>query len=258
MAKPLIGFTTYYVNPFENSDFRFVPAQDHIMTAVDDPLCIHKAGGIPIALSVIDDESYMDEILDQIDGLYLAGGSDICPSYYGQPYKKGIGSIVPERDAFEIKLLEKAVARKLPILAICRGFQLVNVFFGGTLIQDIQNYYQTDINHSGINGPRWNIAHSVKLQEGTFLRECFGKEELAVNSFHHQIVDALGTGLVVSAQSDDGVIEGFVHADYPFLVGVQWHPEMMAHVHAEQMEIFRKFVQCAQRGKANEALTCHA
>lgn len=243
MSKPLIGFTTYYVNPFEHSDFRFVPAQDHIMTAVDDPMCIHKAGGVPFAISVIDDEAYMDAVLDRIDGLYLAGGSDICPSYYGQPYKNGIGSIVPERDAFEWKLLQKAVARQMPILAICRGFQLINVFFGGTLVQDINRYYKTEINHSGIVGPRWNVAHTVKLQEGTLLHDCFGKTELPVNSFHHQIIDKLGEGLKVSAVADDGIIEGLEHTDYPFLVGVQWHPEMMADVHQEQLNIFRYFME---------------
>ncbi|WP_232726217.1 gamma-glutamyl-gamma-aminobutyrate hydrolase family protein [Bacillus sp. FJAT-42315] len=250
--KPLIGCTTYYVSAFEENKLRFSVAQDHFMSALDDPLSIQKGGGVPIAIPLIDDEDYIESIVDHLDGLLLTGGSDINPQLYGQPYKKGLGDINPLRDAFEMKLLEKAIKKQIPILGICRGLQLLNIFFGGTLIQDMDQHHQTDLNHAGYMGPRWNIAHKVKLAKGSVFYHCFEKEEIEVNSFHHQIIDTLGQGLEITALSEDEVVEGIVHKDYPFVVAVQWHPEMMFEVHQEQLKLFKLFVDYCKRSKAKE------
>ncbi|HEY9576273.1 MAG TPA: gamma-glutamyl-gamma-aminobutyrate hydrolase family protein [Pseudobacillus sp.] len=252
--KPLIGCTTYYVSAFEESKLRFSVAQDHFMSALDDPLSIQKGGGVPIAIPLIDDDDYMESLLDRLDGLLLTGGSDVNPHLYGHPYKKGLGDINPIRDAFELKLIERAIKRQMPILGICRGLQLLNVFFEGTLIQDMDHAYQTDINHAGYMGPRWNIAHKVKLAKDSMLYHCFGKEEVEVNSFHHQMIDTLGQGLEISALSEDGVIEGIVHKDYPFVAAVQWHPEMMFDVHQEQLKLFELFVNSCKQNKTKECV----
>ncbi|GED67156.1 gamma-glutamyl-gamma-aminobutyrate hydrolase [Brevibacillus reuszeri] len=242
MTKPLIGCTTYYINAFEENKHRFIVAQDHFTSAIDDPLSIHRAGGIPVPIPLIDEDEYIDSLLDRLDGLMFIGGSDVSPSLYGQPYKKGLGHIDPARDKFELKLLDKAVKRNLPLFGICRGLQLLNVYFGGTLVQDIERGYPTEINHAGFFAPKSNIAHKVKLSEEHMLYPCFGKEELAVNSFHHQMIDKLGDGLEAAAISEDGIIEAIVHKQYPFLVAVQWHPEMMFETEQEQLKLFQLFV----------------
>ncbi|OIK10737.1 peptidase C26 [Bacillus sp. MUM 116] len=241
--KPLIGFTTYYVST-EDKQIKFDVPQDHFMSALDDPLSIQKSGGIPIAIPVIDDEEYIDSILDTVDGLLLTGGSDLSPHFFGQPFKKGLGRIVLIRDQFEMKLIDKAIRKQLPILGICRGLQLLNVYFGGTLIQDMDLYCQTDINHSGsgYTSPKSSIAHKVSFPKDSIFYRCFGKDQLEVNSIHHQVVDVLGDGLEIAAISEDGMIEGIVHKDYPFIAAVQWHPEMMFEVHLEQLKVFEMFV----------------
>lgn len=256
VTKPLIGCTTYYVSAFEESKHRFAIAQDHYTSAIDDPESIHRAGGIPVPIPLIDDDSYLDSLLDRLDGLMFIGGSDISPSFYGQPYKKGLGQINPARDKFEWKLLDKAVKRKLPIFGICRGLQLLNVYFGGTLVQDIERGYSTEINHAGYIGPKSSIAHKVKLSKEHILYRCFGKEELDVNSFHHQVIDRLGEGLEAIATAEDGIIEAIVHTQYPFLLAVQWHPEMMFQTDEEQLKLFKLFIEFAKQKQTNTENLC--
>lgn len=250
IMKPLIGCTTYYVSAFEENKLRFPIAQDHFMSAIDDPLSIQKAGGIPMPITPIDDEEYIDSVLDRIDGLMLIGGSDVSPGYYGQPYKKGLGPVNPARDKFELKLIHKAVYRNIPIFGICRGLQLLNVYFGGTLIQDIDRYYQTDLNHAGYLGPKSSTAHKVTLHQDKLLYQIFGREELSVNSFHHQAIDTLGNGLEVAATAEDGIIEAIVHPAFPFLAAVQWHPEMMLDAEQEQLKLFQFFVNFITQSQA--------
>lgn len=256
MNKPLIGCTTYYVSAFEENKHRFAIAQDHFTSAIDDPLSIHQAGGIPVPIPLIDEDDYIDSVLDRLDGLMLIGGSDVSPSFYGQPFKKGLGHIDLARDKFEWKLLDKAVKRNMPLFGICRGLQLLNVYFGGTLVQDIERHYPTEINHAGYMGPKTSIAHKVKLSKNHLLYSCFGKEQLDVNSFHHQMIDKLGDGLEVAAISEDGVIEAIVHNQYPFLVAVQWHPEMMFQSDAEQLKLFSLFVDFIKNGQNASTQAC--
>lgn len=256
MSKPLIGCTTYYLNAFEESKHRFVVAQDHFTSAIDDPFSIHQAGGIPVPIPLIDDDEYIDSLLERLDGLMFIGGSDVSPSLYGQPYKKGLGQIDPARDKFELKLLDKAVKRNMPLFGICRGLQLLNVYFGGTLVQDIDRSYPTDINHAGFLGPKTSIAHKVKLSKEHILYPCFGREDLEVNSFHHQMIDKLGDGLEVAAIAEDGIIEAIVHTQYPFLVAVQWHPEMMVQSDPEQGKLFQLLVDFIKKNQSEAKPMC--
>lgn len=256
VIKPLIGCTTYFVSAFEENKHRFSVAQDHFTSAIDDPLSIQQAGGIPMPIPLIDDDGYIDSVLDRLDGLMFIGGSDVSPRYYGQPYKKGLGHMDPVRDNFEMKLLDKAVQRNMPIFGICRGLQLINVYFGGTLIQDLERYHPTEINHAGYMAPKWSTAHNVKLLKDQALYTCFGKEELAVNSFHHQVIDKLGDGLEVAAVAEDGIIEAIVHPSYPFLLAVQWHPEMMFQMDQEQLKPFEMFVDFIKARKNQSQQLC--
>ncbi|MCF6465967.1 gamma-glutamyl-gamma-aminobutyrate hydrolase family protein [Clostridium sp. Cult2] len=242
--KPLIGITTYYVKDRELGHIRNrgLPGQDMLMSTMDYSKAIEKAGGIPVALPVIDNDSYINQLVKKMDGFLFTGGSDIHPNNYHESVKKGLGLVVPERDAFELKLLKRILEKDKPILGICRGFQLINVYFGGKLYQDIKHNNSTIIEHHGYKLPKYCFIHNNILEEGSKIYEAFGKRDLNVNSLHHQIIEKLGEGLLQTVLSEDGIIEGFEHKNYSYVVGMQWHPEMMFEVHSEQLLIFKHFI----------------
>ncbi len=156
--------------------------------------------------------------LDGCDGLLLTGGTDVDPALYGQSPHEKTETADPGRDELEYRFLREALERNTPVLAICRGMQLFNVFHGGTLLQHIDG-------HAIRPADRSQPAHAVEIVAGTHLAEIFGDGELPVNSRHHQAVDRLGAGLVISARSLDGIVEGLERIDLRFAVAVQWHPE---------------------------------
>ncbi|MEO6694712.1 MAG: gamma-glutamyl-gamma-aminobutyrate hydrolase family protein [Ignavibacteria bacterium] len=166
------------------------------------------------------------EKLEECDGLILSGGVDIYPENYCDSYiDETKGTYNPERDSFELQLLERAIKKQIPILAICRGLQLVNVFFRGNLIFDIEEI--RNVNHERIS-PTEDRIHKIKIFENTLLHDITGLEETNVTSSHHQSIDRLGEGLMVNAKSPDGIIEGIEYNEKsgkPFFIGVQWHPE---------------------------------
>lgn len=242
--RPLIGITTYFVKAFEmgTNRQRGLRDQDMLMSTMDYSRAIELAGGIPVTIPVINSENYIDEMVEKIDGFLFAGGPDVNPMNYNEHFKKGLGGIVPERDDFELKLLDKVLKKNKPVFGICRGFQIINTYFGGSLYQDIKNEVDTDIEHAATMGRKYSLCHKVNLIKDSILYEVFDKEQLCVNSFHHQAIKKIGQGLKMTAMSEDGIIEGFEHNDYPFVIGVQWHPEMMFEVHSEQLELFKAFV----------------
>ncbi|WP_461205640.1 gamma-glutamyl-gamma-aminobutyrate hydrolase family protein [Clostridium sp. DL1XJH146] len=245
--KPIIGIVTNYVeaHEFKEQRIRGVDGQDMYMSSMDYPESIYAAGGIPLGIIPIDSDDYLDRMIDEIDGLLLTGGADVNPELYGQPFKKGLRTVDYKRDILEMKLLKKAYKKDIPIFGICRGFQLINVFFGGTLIQDIDNYFDTSIEHLGLMAPRYSFVHKVNLIKGSNIRDCFNQEIIQVNSFHHQIVDSLGKDLEVSGISEDGVVEAYFHPKKPHIFAVQWHPEMMANIHKKQLKVFEMFIDYA-------------
>jgi len=185
---------------------------------------VERAGGLPLVLApgVPGDAG---DLLDRLDGLVLTGGSDVDPALYGQPPDPKLGPVIRARDDFELALAREAVIRDAPILAICRGHQVLNVARGGTLVQDIPSVVVGGVEHDA-RCERWERSHEVRVLQNTRLREILGRETVAVNSFHHQAVDRLGEGLVVSAYSaGDRVVEAIEMPDRRFVVGVQWHPE---------------------------------
>ena len=175
------------------------------------------------------------------DGLILSGGGDPDPNLYGEDCLQELGDITPERDTFELAILEEFLKTKKPILGICRGLRLMNVFYGGTLYQDIK-YVDTNIQHK----QKWLAdlpTHDINILENNILFEIFGKKA-RTNSFHHQMIKDLGRELTSIATANDGVIEAIQNKNYPFFYGVQWHPEMMAsRGNLGMKKIFDKFIE---------------
>lgn len=213
MAAPGIGVTIGYD---KRRSGLFLLRHDYVRS-------VDRAGGMPLVLPPVGPDRVGD-MLDRVRGLVLTGGSDIDPVFYGATPHPNLGRVVHERDVFEIALTIEALQRDLPILAICRGHQLLNVATGGTLIQDIPSEVIGAADHDP-ERERWEVAHEVRIVPGTRLAAILGKDKVAVNSFHHQAVGELGRGLSVSAWSPgDRLIEG-IEMPGRFVMGVQWHPE---------------------------------
>ncbi|HDL85415.1 MAG TPA: gamma-glutamyl-gamma-aminobutyrate hydrolase family protein [Candidatus Acetothermia bacterium] len=187
---------------------------------------IQSAGGVPLLLAAIDDESMVSEFFAQLDGVLLPGGPDVDPVHFGEEPMYNYTAIDPERDHVEILLAKLALQNNIPILGICRGIQMLNVAAGGDIYQDIAAQREGTLIH-GQKAPRWYPTHAVDVQPGTKLFKILGESRLRVNSFHHQAVRNVAPGFRVSALSSDGVIEGIEHSSLRYAVGVQWHPERM-------------------------------
>jgi len=174
-------------------------------------------------------------LLLECDGLLMPGGVDIEPARYGQETSTECGKIDLARDETEWWILETFLPTKKPVLGICRGIQMLNVFLGGTLHQHIPNHSDFKSRSKG--------CHRVHIRPNTMLADLLNQEEITVNSLHHQAVDVPGTDLAVCAVSEDGIIEAVAHTNHPFCLGVQWHPEHMSRNNGLQQRIFDVFVQ---------------
>lgn len=186
---------------------------------------LEGAGLVPMVIPPLTDPTRAGEILDAAGGLLLTGGEDVDPARYGRPAHPALGEVNAARDATELALLDAARARGRPVLAICRGIQILNVAMGGTLVQDLPSERPSDVRHDQPHD-RAARTHDVTIVAGSRLAGAAGTTAMAVNSYHHQAVDTLGRGLRVTATSSDGVIEG-AEVDDPswWVVAVQWHPE---------------------------------
>jgi putative glutamine amidotransferase len=233
VTRPAVGITIGYS---AKSDEVFSLRDDYVRS-------VEKAGGLPLVFAPGRPEDAA-ALLDRVDALVLSGGADVDPAQYDETPHETVTRVIPERDVFELALCREALRRDLPILAICRGHQVLNVATGGTLVQDIPS----QLPGAGAHDPdteRWETAHEVLVLPGTRLREILGSAKVAVNSFHHQAVKDLGQGLVLSARAaDDGVVEGIEMPDRRFVVGVQWHPEAFWD-HEPHDPLFRAFVRAA-------------
>jgi len=188
-------------------------------------------------------------VLETLDGVLLTGGGDIDPVFYGENRHQSVEDAEPGRDEFEIDLARRAMEQDLPILAICRGAQVLNVAAGGTLVQDIPTAVTTDLSHS-ITEPKNRVAHEIEVAADSRLHSALGGAVDAscacrVNSRHHQSVGKLGQRLVASAKAPDGVVEGIEAPDAAFCVGVQWHPENFWRT-GEFKPLFDAFVDAAR------------
>lgn len=178
------------------------------------------------------------------DGLLIPGGADVEPSLYNRERSKDCGKSNPKRDAAELKILEVYLPTNKPILCICRGMQILNVFFGGTLHQDISKM-QT-VKHNRFLSRKAG-SHEVMVKTHTKLGKIFSEIMVKVNSMHHQAIDQLGPGLTPSGVSPDGFIESVEVFLHPFCIGVQWHPEHMAKTSPAQQKLFDIFVETCRK-----------
>ncbi|PKG23213.1 gamma-glutamyl-gamma-aminobutyrate hydrolase [Niallia nealsonii] len=235
--KPVIGITGAYV--FHNKFMEGTYVHHDYQKA------IAANGGIPIILPFLE-ENLAEEMAEQCDAILFSGGEDIDPKFYGQDPHQKLAATIPLRDKWEIALLEKAMKKKKPILAICRGIQLLNVALGGTLIQDIPSDVKGSIKHSQTVNRSWD-SHWVILEKGSRLETILQAKKIRVNSLHHQAVDHLAESLRVTATSSDGIIEAVEHTYYEhFLLGIQWHPESMAATDETMNKIFAEFIKNAK------------
>ena len=248
--KPLIGITSN----FSSDDMTYVRqglgaiGQEWSLVANDYAEAVIRSGGIPIIIPISEDENYIKDIADKIDGLLLSGGADMDPLLSNQRADRRTGRVSPERDNQEFSLLDYIYKNsKKPILGICRGMQLINVYFKGDLILDLPSAGYLD--HTITNNERYNPIHDITIYEDSLLREIIGEEKSYVNTLHHQAIDKLGEGLEVSALSEDKVIEAIESKDARdrFLLALQWHPEMTSLKDKTHQGIFDYFINSAKR-----------
>ena len=206
------------------------------------------AGGIPILLLPECSPEESIDLFGECDALLLTGGEDVDPACYDAVPHAKLGTVDRRRDANELALVADARARDLPILAVCRGIQLLNVACGGSLIQDIPSQRPSAIEHNPAT-PRDRAAHLVTLVDGSRVAQILETPEFSANSFHHQAIDRVGQGLVVTAQAPDGLVEAVESSDsLEWIVGVQWHPEELAFTtEAEDLRLFAAMVTAARR-----------
>lgn len=244
--KPLIGITPSPIRQeLPHGSFnRYAMSKNYVEAIV-------VAGGIPLILPPQDDNT--TALLERLDGLLLSGGGDIAPKLYGDPeIHPATYGVDPLRDRFELDLLAGATARDLPVLCICRGIQVLNVAYGGTLHQDIPSSGLTTQQHrqqeSGLSIDA--VSHVVFAEPDSLLSTIYGTDRIGVNSYHHQAVADVGEGLQITGRSDDGLVESLAGPTRSFVLGVQWHPEMMFETHREHLHPFQALVQAAAIGSS--------
>jgi len=210
---------------------------------------VRRAGGDPV--EVADTHDAPEAIVARVRGVMLTGGGDVDPALYGETPHATYERAEAGRDAFEIALAKAAVAADIPLFAICRGMQVLNVAMGGTLIQDIPTEVAGALDHA-IREPRFHIAHEVWVAKDsklwTIMADKLDGESLQVNSRHHQAVKRVAPGFEVSATAPDGVIEGIERPASRFCVAVQWHPENFWRT-GEFRPLFEQFLQAARSGR---------
>ncbi len=207
---------------------------------------INMAGGLAVLMPLSEDEEIIGRLLETCQGVLLPGGADIDAFHYGEANLKANGEISPHRDRMELAVARKALELGKPIFGICRGIQVLNVALGGTLYQDIysQNKDIEMLKHWQ-EAPDWYPVHEVAICRDTYIWDCFKRDKVRVNSYHHQAVKGLGKGLEITAASPDGVIEAIEYRGSTFAVGVQWHPETMWQADKEFLRLFEGFVSAA-------------
>lgn len=238
MKKPVIGISGSLIIDDSGSFAGYKRSyvnNDYILSVI-------RNGGIPFIIPFNENEEVIKAQMEMIDGLLLSGGQDVAPKNYGEEPTPKLGDIFPERDDFEYALLKSALEAKKPVLGICRGSQIINTYFNGSLYQDLSYIGKDVLKHNQVNSPSM-VTHSVTIDKSSKLFDIFGEEKIRVNSFHHQAVKKVGEGLVKAAKAPDGIVEAIEKTDYPFLVAVQWHPEMLQNSVDMMNKLFLRFIK---------------
>ena len=242
MKRPVIGISTSIIidggGMFPGYNRSYVN-RDYVRSVL-------AASGVPLMLPMTDDREAIDQMLSLCDGLILSGGHDVCPMNYNSEPHRGLGEISPERDEFDIYLYSRAKELDLPLLGICRGFQINAASEGGSIYQDLGEFPGNALKHSQGHTPSMP-SHHITIEKGSKLEKIVGKDRITVNSFHHQIVADAGEAMNVVAKADDGAIEAIEHKTARFVLGVQWHPEMMHASNPYALALFKALVNEAAK-----------
>lgn len=207
---------------------------------------VHRAGGTPVIIPPLMQEVDWQVLVNCLDGLLLSGGEDIAPDTYGQQLEPWTGYVDTERDSAEIGLVRLWLAGGKPLLAICRGHQVLNVVLHGTLLQDITTQVPDALDHAYLPGRPMEVnVHTIAVEPWSRLAEALGGASFPVNSAHHQAVLQPGDGLVIVARAPDGVVEATEMPGHSFCLSVQWHPEAMLRVSSTMLPLFERFVGAA-------------
>ena len=208
---------------------------------------IHHVGGTPVVIPAVVVGDDWDTLFDRLDGLLLSGGGDIDPAYYGEESEPWMGQVDVERDVSELGLVRKWLEHERPLMAICRGHQVLNVALGGTLYQDIAAHIPNALDHAYSPArPMENPVHTVSLDPDCAIATILGSTALEVNSAHHQAVKVGADRLKIVGRASDGVVEAIELPGHPFCIGVQWHPEAMVKTSNTMWPIFEAFVAAAK------------
>ena len=211
---------------------------------------LRKVGAVPWVIPLIpQDPGTLQEIFDRLDGVFITGGVDVDPSRYGEPKTPLCGTTDTDRDAVEIALLRHALDRTLPVLAVCRGIQILNVACGGTLYQDVSAQVPAALKHDFFPTPerpsRKYLAHDVTVKAGSLLGRILGDAVVPVNSMHHQAIKDLAPQLAATAYAPDGIIEGVEGTGDQYIVAVQWHPEELTETQPGMGRLFTTFAEAS-------------
>ncbi len=235
---PLIGILTSILV----MDSGAFPGMERSFVNHDYISAIESAGGIPVLLPVVKDKEAIRRQVESVDALILPGGYDPNPLLYGENPGRTMEFIFPEVDEHQMAAIRFADAAGKPMLGICRGLQILNVTFGGTLHQDISLAPNSYVQHSQ-KSRRHSPGHEVSLMNDTFLSKVFGQSLIVTNSFHHLAIKDIAQGFIISAIAHDGIVEGIERHSGTPIVAVQWHPEMMFEKHPAMLGIFKGFLR---------------
>lgn len=240
--KPVIGISTGTAVRPGWSEYEPEVLADHVLRCFSDEVV--EAGGLPVYLPTVGTDELADALIAEIDGLILSGGGDVAPDLYNDQPHPRLGQVDRARDRFEMALVRRAVDRGRPILAVCRGIQVLNVALGGNLYQDLSSEREGGIQHHQ-KAPHDVATHRVWIDENSRLHQITGQKQPMVNSRHHQAVKDIADHLVRAATAPDGVVEAVEHVEAAFVIGVQWHPESLADETSRRL--FAALVEAAGR-----------